>query len=353
MNREEERGDGSTQSQPIYTRSPKDLQCTTSVHASGNSLDPNDTVGYHQGESLPSQLIEMQRDSVVSFSVGALQETSHQGPPRHWNLHWTDRCFNRQEFRDGTYWRYVFFSEEPEEPESPIIIRRQDVEVGDQANILLAPRHYANLLAELFHVARNAHSRYLTLVQSSSERTPERLGLETWLRYVDDCRDRIFNEIQELFHPPKPDPALRLPSMDEWAIKQRYDLHAIHPSSYSPQQLQYFDEEGIPITSGGVPQDVFDCRPGTSKRYDAPPPMEPDEVLVNIYEDGLGGSRWKKETKRSFTKQYHRGNSAPPTDSSPFWKNEEDIRLINARTTEDIISPMDDYVNWDGPASNT
>jgi hypothetical protein len=148
-----------------------------------------------------------------------------------------------------------------------------------------------------------------------------------WLKYHDIARDKVFDEIKDANLRTGEVPSIlhiRLPTLDEWVIKQKYGLHTDDPSSFTAKHLDAFQENGVPLidvesrriaesvsalsclTQDGSLESLIDkylsdfLEDSWPRNYiNREVVFEEDYPSRRGHRDGIGGSLWKNETASS------------------------------------------------------
>ena len=223
-----------------------------------------------------------------------------------WRFTWTDLYPSDYEIDSHRYDRFYFGPSPiywPPHAPSFLAIPRHDALTKETIAVLLAPVHYYDHIEQILKEISHARKMWLKeLCLGDPRHEAQLLGLGTWLRYLDLSRDVIFDEIRAsttLHCSAGAWTDVRLPALEEWVVKHRHLLHATDPLKYNADQLSQFLADTIPAVMPREMQNDFSCRPGTNLSYTARFPSIAKSDKLDLHNEGLGGSFWKRETEKS------------------------------------------------------
>jgi hypothetical protein len=194
-----------------------------------------------------------------------------------------------------------------------VLIDREDVVFHELVPFMVrAPAHYFEHITELLVTLEYARDGWKNAQRFDGDPRWMHLvhGFGSLVKYLEDTRDLIFDEMKmvlgELFSKPlhhddehRTD-HFRLPTLEEFTIKNRLHLHAVSPTELTKDQVDLFREKSIPEPwLGGlwIPLAVPGCTHWVTKRYTKFFPKIAAFDMKDAQYVGLGGSQWKRETR--------------------------------------------------------
>lgn len=254
-------------------------------------------------------------------------------------MKWTGDWFSKAEYDSLVYSRFIF-GEGTLWPSAadPIfyLISRRDQRYRlssfetDIHQLVRAPAQYAGVL----HCLLGDIACSLAALEYLCKKTVgtwdyRHAAIGAWLKYNDLCRDKIFDEARESLknvdhrHPQERMLHVRLPTLDEWALKRKLGLHCREDPSLTIEQIEQLERskqfgggmvtdcgpalvseselqllyEGDPINEGSRIQAVVEvmlAEPWVEAFRERDPGFT--EVDERGLVEGLGLSFWKKES---------------------------------------------------------
>jgi hypothetical protein len=184
-----------------------------------------------------------------------------------WKLQWTDYWLTKREFETSLYSRFRFRDGELwPDSNNPIFyfISRHDTRYANESvqadvqRLLRAPAHYApHLRCLLGDIALALSALNFLSIKNLGEWDYRHAAIGSLLKYHDNARDKIFDEIRELmgdqlfFSPldvhqlPKTMEHVRLPTMDEWIIKRKLGIHRQDVNTLTAEQMNEFRGKNV------------------------------------------------------------------------------------------------------------
>jgi len=274
--------------------------------------------------------------------------------PIEWKLKWDNLYPNSYEICSRRYTRFIYDQTHlwPSTRDAVFVLidRYDTVTEGYISFVVRAPAHYLEHISELNYSLRAARAGWLrALLSHDGEPSwmPIIHGYGVWLRYLDRVQGLIFDEIQTVLGDIFSRPLLlrdeydtkhfRLPTLEEFTVKTRLQLHAIPPANFTKEQLQQFGGDSIPqpwLAGWSEPVPIPNCAHWVTAMFTkAVPEIAPLDIL-DLKHAGLGGSQWKREPNEPI--------SYPPIHSGEFYTQDWE----EFRWRDPFLVGMESYINW-------